>query len=204
MKAWFYDLACGVLRPIAHILFPMKVEGLENIPEVGGFILCCNHMSMVDPVYLAVSIRNRRIRFMAKAEVFKTKILGPIVNAVGAFPVDRGHSDLNAVRTSLKILSDGEPLGIFPQGTRSKGNVRTPMLGGVSMIALRSGCRLLPAYISATPRLFRTTHVYFHEPLSVKDIAANGINKEACDALSERIRSVYREMIAEHEKNMKN
>jgi len=167
MNTRFYDLCCNVLRPIAHILFPMKVEGLENIPSVGGFIICCNHMSMVDPVYLAVSIRNRRIRFMAKAEVFKTKILGPIATAVGSFPVDRGHSDLNAVRMSLKILSEGHPLGIFPQGTRSKGNVRTPMLGGVSMIALRAGVPVIPAYIHGPYRLFRKSYIRFGAPVDL-------------------------------------
>jgi len=167
MKTWFYDLACNVLRPIAHILFPMKVEGLENIPEAGGFILCCNHISMVDPVYLAVSIRNRRIHFMAKAEVFSTKILGPICRAVGAFPVDRGHSDLNAVRTSLKILSEGRPLGIFPQGTRSKGNERTPMLGGVSMIAMRAGVPVIPAYIHGPYRVFRKSYIRIGKPVDL-------------------------------------
>jgi 1-acyl-sn-glycerol-3-phosphate acyltransferase len=145
----------------------MKVEGLENIPEAGGFILCCNHMSMVDPVYLAVSIRNRRVRFMAKAEVFSTKILGPIARGVGAFPVDRGHSDLNAVRTSLKILSEGHPLGIFPQGTRSKGNVRTPMLGGVSMIAMRAGVPVIPAYIHGPYKLLRKSYIRIGKPVDL-------------------------------------
>ena len=167
MNERFYDLCCNVLRPIAHLLFPMKIEGLENVPEAGGFILCCNHMSMVDPVYLAVSIRNRRVRFMAKAEVFKTKILGPIATGVGAFPVDRGHSDLNAVRTSLKLLSEGHPLGIFPQGTRSKGNERTPMLSGVSMIALRAGVPVIPAYIHGPYRLFRRSYIRFGKPVDL-------------------------------------
>ena len=74
---------------------------------------------------------------------------------------------------------------------------------GASMIALRSGVRLLPAFIASKPRMFHTTHVYFHEPVSVKDIAAKGINKEACDAVSKRITGIYREMIEVHEKNMK-
>lgn len=167
MNERFYDLCCNVLRPIAHILFPMKVDGLENIPETGGFILCCNHLSMVDPVYLAVSVRNRRIHFMAKAEVFKTKILGPIATAVGSFPVDRGHSDLHAVRTSLKLLSEGRPLGIFPQGTRSKGNIRTPMLGGVSMIALRAGVPVIPAYIHGPYKAFRKSYIRFGKPVDL-------------------------------------
>ena len=121
--------------------------------------------------HLAVVIRKRRIHFMAKAEVFTTKILGPIAKGVGAFPVDRGHSDLNAVRTSLKFLSEGRPLGIFPQGTRSKGNVRTPMLGGVSMIALRAGVPVIPAYIHGPYKAFRRSYIRFGAPV---DLSAFG------------------------------
>ena len=69
------------------------------------------------------------------------------------------------------------------------------------MIALRSGARLLPAYIADKPRLFRTTHVYFHDPVSVKDIAGGGINKEACDAVTQRIAQIYRDMVAQHRQN---
>ena len=167
MSERFYDLCCNVLRPIARMLYPMRVEGLENIPETGGFILCSNHLSMVDPVYLAVVIRNRRIRFMAKKEVFSTKIIGPIAKRLDAFPVDRGHNDLNAVRISLKLLNEGHPLGIFPQGTRSKGNVRTPMLGGVSMIALRAGVPVIPVYIHGPYRAFRRSYIRFGKPVNL-------------------------------------
>lgn len=171
MNKGFYDLVRTIFSPVFRFLFPMKVEGLENIPEEGGFILCCNHQSMIDPVYLAACVKNRRIHFMGKAELFASKWLGPIVRALGAFPVDRGHNDLNAVRTALKICADGHPLGIFPQGTRSRDNARTPMLGGVSMIALRARVPVIPAYIQGPYRLFHRGYLCFGKPL---DLSAFG------------------------------
>ena len=73
------------------------------------------------------------------------------------------------------------------------------MESGVSMIALRSRARILPAYIASKPKLFRTTHVYFHEPVSIADIAAKGVNKDTCEEVSQRIAGIYREMVAAHE-----
>ena len=96
----------------------------------------------------------------------------------------------------------GHVLGIFPEGTRHKEGVMQEMESGASMIALRSRARLLPAYIASKPRVFRTTHVYFHEPVSIADIAAKGVNKDTCNEVSERIAAVYAEMVAQHERNV--
>ena len=102
MNARFYRFCCGLLRPFFALFFPARLEGLEHIPTEGGFILCCNHLSARDPIYLALQVRLRHIHFMAKAELFRFKPLARILYSIGAFPVDRGHSDLNAVRTALR------------------------------------------------------------------------------------------------------
>ena len=91
--------------------------------------------------------------------------------------VDRHNMDMAALRACLKTLREGHPLGVFPEGTRHKEGVMEHMESGIAMIALRSGARLLPAYIAGKPGLFRRTHVYYGEPFSVKDIAARGINR---------------------------
>ena len=167
MNARFYRFCCGLLRPFFALFFPARLEGLEHIPAEGGFILCCNHLSARDPIYLALQVRMRHIHFMAKAELFRFKPLARILHSVGAFPVDRGHSDLNAVRTALKVLSEGHGLGVFPQGTRSRDNSPTPMLNGVSMIALRARLPVSPAYIDGPYRLFRRTLVKFGAPVDL-------------------------------------
>ena len=166
-----YDFCSVVLRPWYNFFFPSVTQGLENIPAQGGFILCCNHVSNRDPFYLAIRIRNRRLHFMAKVELFKFKPVAAFITALGAFPVDRGHSDMNAVRTGMKVLADGHCLGIFPQGTRSKDNTPTPMFSGTSMFALRTGLPVIPAYIDGPYRLFRRMKVCFGKPV---DLSAFG------------------------------
>ena len=186
MSNRFYDFFCNVMRPIYSLLYPCRVEGLENIPAEGGFILCCNHLSARDPFYVAVRVRNRHLHFMAKAELFKNKLLGKLLSALEAFPVDRGHSDLNAVRTAIKTLSDGHGLGLFPQGTRSRDNSRTPMLNGVSMIALRAQKPVIPAYIGGPYRPFRRVPLRFGPPVKLDDLGRR-MDSDTLTAATRRI-----------------
>lgn len=186
MNKRFYDFMRGLLGPIYALLYPARVDGTENIPGEGGFILCCNHISNRDPFYLALRSKKRYLNFMAKIELFKWKPMAKFITALGGFPVDRGHSDLNAVRTSLKLLADGHGLALFPQGTRSKDNSRTPMLAGVSMIALRSGAPVIPAYIGGPYRLFRKTQVSFGPPVDLKDFGRR-VDSETLNAATRRV-----------------
>ena len=113
-------------------------------------------------------------------------------------PVDRHNMDMTALRACLKTLREGHALGVFPEGTRHKEGVMEHMESGIAMIALRSGARILPAYIAGKPGLFRRTHVYYGLPFSVKDIAARGVNREACQEVMERIQQVYAALEKEH------
>lgn len=174
------------MRVVYNVIYPVKVEGLENIPAEGGCVLCANHLSARDPIYIAVRVRNRHIRFMAKAELFKFKPLAAIIRGLMAFPVDRGHNDLNAVRTALKVIADGHILGLFPQGTRSRDNTPTPMLNGVSMIALRAGKPVIPAYIGGPYRLFRRTLLRFGKPVDLSDFGRR-MDGETLNAATHRI-----------------
>ena len=181
-----YNFCCAVIRPVYRLIYPPAAEGLENIPSEGGFIFCANHLSARDPFYLAALVRNRHFHFMAKAELFRRKPLSTFVTALGGFPVDRGHNDLNAVRTSLKLISEGHGLALFPQGTRSKDNRRTPMLSGVSMIALRSGAPVIPAYIGGPFRPFRRIQVSYGKPVSFEGLGRR-VDSETMAAATRRI-----------------
>ena len=186
MANGFYDFCCNLMRPIYGLFLPAKVEGLENVPDEGGCVLVANHLSARDPFYIAVRVRNRRLHFMAKAELFKFKPLAAFMRGLLSFPVDRGHNDLNAVRTALKLLSDGHILGVFPQGTRSKGNVRTPMLNGVAMIALRAQKPVIPVYIGGQYRLFRRIPLRFGKPVDLSDFGRR-MDGETLTAVTHRI-----------------
>ncbi len=186
MNKKFYRFMCGLLGVFYALVYPARVDGLENIPAEGGFIMCCNHVSARDPFYLAIPVKARYFHFMAKAELFRRKPLSTFVTALGGFPVDRGHNDLNAVRTALKLISEGHGLALFPQGTRSKENRRTPMLSGVSMIALRSGAPVIPAYIGGPYRPFHRVQVSFGKPVSFEGLGRR-VDSDTLDAATRRI-----------------
>lgn len=186
MNERFYRFARVVLRAIYALLYPARVEGLENIPAEGGFILCCNHCSNRDPFYLAIPIRHRVLYFMGKIELFRWKPMAAFLGALGGFPVDRGRSDLKAIRTSLKLLAEGNGLVVFPQGTRVRDNSRTPMLEGASMIALRAGVPVIPAYIGGPYRLLRPMQVSYGKPVDLAEFGRR-VDSDTLNAATRRI-----------------
>lgn len=175
MAGKFYTFAWCLSRFYYGIVYPHKVLGSENIPKDGAFILVANHISARDPLFLASTVPLRiKIRFMAKKELFKNPVMNKICTWLGAFPVDRGAADMSAIHTAMGILKAGEPLGIFPQGTRSKDNSRTPMLSGTSLIALRANAPVIPAYIDGPYRLFHRADVYFGKPVDLSVFGRRG------------------------------
>ena len=186
MNKGFYRFMRVLLGAYYALFFPARVDGVENLPAEGGFILCANHCSFRDPFYLALRCKDRYMHFMAKIELFKRKPVAWFIRALGGFPVDRGHNDLGAVRTSLKLVADGHALAIFPQGTRSKENNRLPMLAGVSMIALRAGVPVVPAYIGGPYRLFHRTQVSFGKPVDLSDFGRR-VDSATLQAATSRI-----------------
>ena len=190
MNKRFYRIVDAVMNAIYTLLYPARVEGVENIPLEGAFILCSNHISARDPFYLAIPClreRGRYLNFMATAELFRFKPLGAVVRALGGFPVDRGHNDLNAVRQAMALLNAGHGLALFPQGTRSRDNSRTPMLTGASMIALRPPrAPVIPAWIDGPYRRFRPTTVRFGAPVDFVGLGPR-VDSETLKAATGRI-----------------
>lgn len=188
MNIRFYDAGAKVLRPLYNLFWPSKVTGLENIPDEGGFIMCANHVHWRDPLFLAVRLSKRRYVYLAKAELFKNRFANLILGekGLGAIPINRGQSDLNAIRTSLKIVADGHGLGIFPQGTRSRDNSPTPMLSGVAMIAIRAGVPVIPVYLDGPYRRFHRVDVRVGRPVDISDFGRR-CDRDTLDAVTQRI-----------------
>lgn len=177
MSRNFYRLVHFVFKPIFGGLFLKKATGLENLPQEGGFVLCANHISALDPICIASWLpRKLDMAFLAKKELFGNKALKMLIDALGAIPVDRGSADIAAIRSSMQALKDGKCLIIFPQGTRSKDNTPTPMLTGAAMIALRGNVPVIPCYIDGPYKVFRHIDIRFGKPL---DLSPYG---RRCDA----------------------
>lgn len=170
MSNALYNVVWYVFRAGFDLLFPCRVSGLENVPAEGGFVLCINHLSALDPLYVSAQLpRKRRMYFLAKKELFGNRLFAKVVGALGGIPIDRGNADIAAMRTTLQMVKDGKGMGIFPQGTRSKDNSPTPMLPGASMIALRAGVPVVPCYIGGPYRLFRRIGLKFGAPIDFSD-----------------------------------
>ena len=140
----FYRFIRALIRFFYRILFRIKAEGLEHIPQEGGVLLCSNHISNLDPPMVGILIK-RQVRFMAKEELFHAPVLGPIIARLGAFPVKRGGISKESIRTALTILREGGIMGIFPEGTRN--SQAAVAKRGAATFALRSDAAVIPAAI---------------------------------------------------------
>lgn len=175
-----------VLRPI----FWTKAKGKENIPS-GGCLVCPNHTTATDAVSLVLALGNHcDYAAMAKAELFKNRILAWFLTAVGGFPVNREGNDLSAIRLGTKALKDGKKLLLFPEGTRRRDGKLGPAKAGAGMFALRAGVPIVPVYITPGKKLFRLTTVRFGEafyPDSVGDKHSEQY-QNASDQIMDRIK----------------
>jgi len=196
---WLYNFVFRMFGFFYRTILPVKVHGLENTLLDAPYILISNHNSLFDPISIGEPIRRYHVRFLGKKELEKNPILKKAFAICRMIPVDRHNMDMAAVRSCLKVLKDKQVLGVFPEGTRHKEGVMQELESGIAMIALRGKAPLLPAYMTSKLRLFRTTHLYYGQPISVSELAARGINKENCEELLETIRKTYRDMVAKHE-----
>jgi 1-acyl-sn-glycerol-3-phosphate acyltransferase len=148
----FYWAATYLLRAVLWIVGRWTVTGREHLPKDGGVILVSNHLSNADPPILGAAVARRRVRFMAKQELFKFPV-GLIIRSYGAFPVRRLEADVGALLNAERLLKRGEVVGMFPEGTRSKtGKAGTPHKG-TALIALRSGAPIVCCSLTGTEAL---------------------------------------------------
>lgn len=190
-RTFLYTLIVFLYAILVKLVFFMKIEGRENVPRGRNCVLMGNHQCILDPVTLALCVPDREIHFMGKKELFQNKVLAWVFTRVHGFPVDRGNMDMGAVRTALGVLKNGDTLGIFPEGTRSRDGHMLPLLGGASMIALKGGCDVVPVYIDGSYKPFRRMRVYVGKPIEMADLRAGRMNKETCDELTRRMEASF-------------
>ncbi|MDQ6819770.1 MAG: 1-acylglycerol-3-phosphate O-acyltransferase [Actinomycetota bacterium] len=139
----------GILQPFFHVYFGMSRIGREHIPAKGPVIIAANHRSFLDPFVIATMAR-RPMYYVTKKELFKHRWLAWILNALGAFPVDRGAGDEQSIETAKQILARGDIVLIFPEGTRTRpGSLGKPKRG-VGRLALETGAPVVPVAMIGT------------------------------------------------------
>lgn len=192
----FYWFVANLCRIFFSVFFRVDYKGLENVPKEGPLIVCCNHISLLDMFLFAHRIP-RKVHFMAKKELFSIPLVNIAVKALGAFPVNRGHGDLNAAKTTLQLLKEGKAVGIFPEGTRRnkiKGRVK-PKSGAV-LFALESDATILPVGIFGDYRIFSKIKVVYGKPYKLEwdnsEKATKSDLQNMVDDLMDRIYSLER------------
>ncbi len=162
----FYDFATFSTGLVAHALSRVEVRGLENLPRTGPAIIAPNHLHIADPPVLGAFLP-RKIYFMAKQEAWEHSFMGRLSRWFEAFPVRRGEVDLAAYRHALKILGDGQVLGIFPEGHRSvDGHLQTGQPGAI-ILAQRSGAPIVPIGIYGVREVLNWPGVVQRRPLRI-------------------------------------
>ena len=160
-KNLFYRRLHRLLAPVIRFLFPLDVRGKEHLTDE-AVVLCPNHTNGWDPILLACALRyDTPLRFMAKKQLMEVPFIGWLAAKMGAFGVDRGNSDIGAIKTAIRSLREGWKLMIFPEGTRVKEGEEVDAKGGAAMIAIRAGVPMQPVYIAAEKRMFRKTKIVF-------------------------------------------
>lgn len=171
----FYRVCYAIFSRIVKLIFRIRVINPENEPDEGGFLICGNHIAASDPVILCYAFRKHQAMFMAKKELFKIPLLSGLIRMLGAFPIDRGGSDVGAIKRAVNMLGEGKCIGVFPQGHRYPGKDprNTPTKNGAGFICARAHSDVVPVYIyrkNNTPRLFRRTYVIIGERIRYAEL----------------------------------
>jgi 1-acyl-sn-glycerol-3-phosphate acyltransferase len=152
-----YPAVRRLVAPIVGTVYRLEVRGAEHVPPRGGVIVVANHASLIDPLVLMTAIP-RTLRFLAKEELWSNRLLGPLLDALGAVPVVRGRGDVAALRRLVGLVEAGEAVGVFPEGgVRSAGGWHR----GAARLALETGAPIVPVRLVGTGDALRRGHVGF-------------------------------------------
>ncbi len=168
MKSLLYYFGRFVFLIYLKVFYRLNIEGREHIPERKPFIICTNHICWLDPVTVGAALPARyKIHFMGKKELFKNFLFSFILRKAYAFPINREEADYGAIKKSLQLLKDGQVLGMFPEGSRSKTGKIQKAFNGAALIANHSGVPILPVLIVGPYRMFHPVKLYIGAPFAL-------------------------------------
>ena len=181
-----------VITKIVLFLCRGKVDGRQNLPKSGPYILASNHISYFDPPFVG-STTGREMYFFAKKELFDNKLIGAILTKLNARPVRRGIFDRGAIEAAIQILESGNRLVVFPEGTRSLTDDFLRPKPGVGLIASQAKIPIVPVYILGSNSLWKSLlgsaklKISIGEPLTAEYISSFAPEKESYKAITEEI-----------------
>jgi 1-acyl-sn-glycerol-3-phosphate acyltransferase len=183
---------------VLKLAFRYRASGAENLPRDGGYVLAAGHVSNLDPWALGLKIWPRRfLRFMGKSELFWFP-LSLILEGAGAFKVNRGRADREAMETAVQLARDGNVIAMFPEGTRRKKGLRKKYEAqahtGAARIALEAGVPLVPAGLKGTDGLRRLAawRVVYGPPIDIDDLRGQEMGEAARAATDRLMAEIHR------------
>ncbi len=182
----FYKFICSILSFLARILYRVEIVGAENIPDEGNIIVIANHKHFLDPVFMLIAIKNRRIIPVAKKELFDVFILKNILKKLEVIPIDRGNPSISTVKEIINQIKSGRILGIFPEGTRCMGNNFLPAKPGVAMFAIKTKADIVPMSIITNFKLFSKVKIVIGETIDMSEYKKRKVNKEEYAEISQK------------------
>jgi glycerol-3-phosphate dehydrogenase (NAD(P)+) len=156
-----YATVRAILQPVFHVYFRMRRLGLEHVPRSGPVIFAANHRSFLDPFVIGCLTR-RPVYYVAKKELFALPVAGWLLNRLGAFPIDRGAGDQQAMATARRILERGDCVVNFPEGTRKRPGPLGEPRRGVGRLALQTGAPVVPVAVLGTEAVRRGWRIRPH------------------------------------------
>lgn len=199
-----YQVVRFLIQVIAKLYWRVSFEGKENVPENGAFVLAPIHRSFID-FGIVSGVTRRRMRYMGKESLWNSKALGWFISTLGAFPVNRGAPDREALRRTLDLLDRGEPLVLFPEGTRRSGPVIEHLHEGAAFVACKAGVPIVPVGIGGSERALPKgrrlprpvkIHVLVGEPLLPPPVpeGARHPSRRAVKELSTELQGVLQDL----------
>jgi 1-acyl-sn-glycerol-3-phosphate acyltransferase len=190
------------IQPVVKTITQLHVYGKDRVPRDGGLVVASNHFSWIDPPALGAACP-RTIYYMAKVEAHVVPGLGSLIRAFGAFPVRRGESDREAVRTMREIVREGLALGVFVEGTRQRSGVPGEAQPGAAMVALQEDVPVIPVAVhgSQTWKLgnFHTVSIAWGEPMRFEGLPRGGRGyKQASAEIQAEIRRLWQWLVDVH------
>ena len=182
----FYAFAKVLVGIFYAVLFRIRVEGKDNIPNEGGIILCANHISYHDTVVLGL-ISPRQLHFVAKEELWRIKLISKLFTKLGAIPINRQKPGIDTLKQVVNVLKDGRALAIFLQGGRKKDIDVDDAKAGVALFAIKGKAPVVPINISSSFRIFSKVDINIGKPITFEEYWDKKIRTQELNEIASKI-----------------
>ena len=189
-----YHTVRTIVTVFCRVWCRMTIDGRENFPKDGPFILAPTHRSIIDtPV--SSGVYRKRMRFMGADKWWSNKHFGKLLTALGGFPVSRGTADREALKRCIAVIEGGEPLVLFPEGERKSGPIVQPLFDGAAYVAMKTGVPIVPVGIGGSERVMPKGAKFIH-PRKLYVMVGKPLTAQIADTAKEQ-RAAARQLTTE-------